>query len=454
MTDPADSAAGVPPAPTPEPARRGVVVLLTGAPGTGKTSVCRRVIDAARGRGLRVAGLLSESRRLASGRMMQTAVNLRTGERRRLAELVGTTRGDPIGRGSAGRFSWQFVPDSMRWGRHELSRCATADVDLLVVDQVGPLELVAGSGWENAVDAVARARFDLALVVVNPLVLDELRARIGDCVTVALGDDDELRELLPEYLAVRAGWSSGSGPPLLCLDGPDCVAADLDGTLLNVDGDPIAPCLPDRLRRLVDDGAVLSLCTGRPTDYALRAAERLGVDRGYLIAYGGAETRELPGGQVLERATIAPSLVKAAVDLAGEAGLAVTLHGDPADPFRVVLAGAQPDVDNALAALYATSGGRMTELRPEAGAVAVQAAEATKKRAIAALAERLGFAADAVVYLGNAADDAPALEWAGLGIAVGAVPAAAAVADLVVSPSAVGAVITRLVLARSLRLRA
>jgi len=431
--------------------RRGLVVLLTGAPGTGKTEVCRRVVDGARSRGLRVAGLLSESRRLASGRMMQTVLNLRTGERRRLAELVGATRGDPIGRGSAGRFSWRFVSDSMRWGRHELSRCATADVDLLVVDQVGPLELVAGSGWENAVDAVTSARFDLALIVVNPLVLEQCRDRIGESVTVALADHEEVRELLPEYLAVRAGWSAASGPPLLCRDGPELLAADLDGTLLDADGDPLATCLPSRLRGLVADGASVCLCTGRPTGYAFAAAERLGVERGYVIAYGGAETRELPGGRALESTTLPRALLRGAVDAARDNGLAVTVHGDAEDPFRVVLTGAGPDVDAALAALGGTADGRMTGLRPQAEALAVQAAEATKAKAVARLAARLGLAADAVVYLGDASDDGPALEWAGLGIAVGGDADAAAVADLVVSPADVGTVLTRLALARGLR---
>ena len=82
---------------------------------------------------------------------MQTVVNLRTGERRRLADYVGVDEGEPIGSGVAGRFSWTFVSESVRWGRHELDRCLTGSTDLLVIDQLGPLELLAGSGWANAV---------------------------------------------------------------------------------------------------------------------------------------------------------------------------------------------------------------------------------------------------------------------------------------------------------------
>jgi nucleoside-triphosphatase THEP1 len=155
------------------------VVFLTGLPGAGKTQGCQRLVEAARHKGLRVAGLITEARQLSSGRIVQTVLNLRTGERRRLAEYVGTDEGEPIGRGVAGRFSWTFVGDSVRWGRHELDRCLTGSKDLLVIDQLGPLELLAGSGWVNAVRVLQEGDYGLAVVVVNPLVVDQLKERLA-----------------------------------------------------------------------------------------------------------------------------------------------------------------------------------------------------------------------------------------------------------------------------------
>lgn len=84
-------------------------MFLTGPPDVGKTEVCRCVAETARHRGLRVCGLITEARRLASGRIVQTVLNVRTGERRRLADYVGVDEGEPIGSGAAGRFSWTFV---------------------------------------------------------------------------------------------------------------------------------------------------------------------------------------------------------------------------------------------------------------------------------------------------------------------------------------------------------
>ena len=183
----------------PGAATRRAIVFLTGAPEAGKTLVCQRVVEAARHKGLRVSGLITEARTLSSGRIVQTVVNLRTGERRRLADYVGIDEGEPIGRGVAGRFSWTFVGESVRWGRHELDRCLTGSTDLLVIDQLGPLELLAGSGWVNAVRVLHEGRYGLALVVVNPLVVEQLKDRMGDAEV----EEVEAAQAAPDVLQER-----------------------------------------------------------------------------------------------------------------------------------------------------------------------------------------------------------------------------------------------------------
>jgi len=434
------------------PPSRGRIVLLTGGPGAGKTRVCRDVIDEVTRKGLRAAGLLCEARQLSSGRIVQTVVNLRTGERRRLADYVGTEEGDPIGRGLAGRLSWQFIGESLRWGRNELWRCASSEVDLFVVDQLGPLELIAGSGWTNAVAALGGARFGLALVVVNPLVLEQVRGRLPADREVVIEVNERNRELLPEHLLTVAGWSTPPASHLLGAHGPDVVAVDLDGTLLDSSGDPLAPGIEAALQDLPDTGVTLCVCTGRPTDFALAAARALGVDRGYVIAYGGAETRSLGAGEVIERVALPAGLVEMTQEVARELGLNVTLHDSPAGPLRLVLTGPDQHVAGAVLALQKTIGDAAVLLRPSAGVVAVQSAAATKARALSGLVKRLGIVGDAVAYLGDGDDDAAALAWAGLGIAVGSASnEAIAAADTAVSRSQVAETLVRLALARRLR---
>lgn len=171
--------------------------------------MCRRVVELARFRRSRIVGLLTESSRLPSGQLVQTAVSLRTGERRRLAEHVGCDDPRPADerRGMASDcLSWRFLEDSLRWGRHELRRFAGREVDLLVVDQLGPLELTFGSGWTNALDTVTDTPATLTLVVVNPLVIADLRSWPGFGDGVVIEVNQATREILPDCLAHAAGW--------------------------------------------------------------------------------------------------------------------------------------------------------------------------------------------------------------------------------------------------------
>jgi len=427
----------------------GVLVLLTGEPGVGKTWVCKTVADMARHRGLRVAGLVSESRELASGRVVQTVVNLRTGDRRRLADLVGSEDGDPLGRGAAGRFSWQFIGDSIRWGRHELDRCAGRELDLLVIDQIGPLELVAGSGWVNALGTVRSASAGLALIVVNPLVLDTLRRDLGAAAAV-VEVDATTRPLLPDQLLAAAGWQVVLGQELLSHRAPHLLAADLDGTLLGPNGD-VSSGVAEAVRQATAAGVRFVVCTGRPTDHAFRAVRALGLDHGHVISYGGAALHDIDGSKPIERVVLPRPLRSAVLKAAGSFGLDATRHPPEGDSLRIVLSGDDTDVGRATDALMHQHGGSIVVLRPSGDAVAVQAAGATKCAALAALTERVGVDQTRVVYMGDARDDAEALRWAGLGIAVsGGAREARAAADLDVAADRVTEMVVRVALARRL----
>ncbi|MEI6726257.1 MAG: DVU_1551 family NTP transferase [Actinomycetes bacterium] len=245
---------------------------------------------------------------------------------------------------------------------------------------------------------------------------------------------------------------TATGLRLMSLDGPDLLAADLDGTLLGATRGPATPGVKAAVRGIIQAGSTFCICTGRPSDFARSVAEALGAHLGYAIAYGGAETSELAGGGVIEQVSIPVPARRAVRDVAHAFGLAIDVHDSPAGPLRFVLTGPAGELEHAVVALGKAAGARVSLLRPSAGVVAVQAAAATKERALAALSKRLGISPAAVAYFGDAADDAPALAWAGLGVAVGDGSAeAATAADIVVPRPLVAGTLARLGLARRLR---
>lgn len=184
----------------------GRVVLLTGEREVGKTYLCQRVMNEARRRGFFCAGVLSPARHEAQQRVGITLVDVATGEERPLASADDGTQGLRWGR-------YRFVTSSLEWGTERLARATPCD--LLVVDEVGPLEMELGKGLVNALDVLAGGRFSLALVVARPELVEELKARLEgrrlDILEVASSNRDELPARILSLLEEETARESRSG---------------------------------------------------------------------------------------------------------------------------------------------------------------------------------------------------------------------------------------------------
>ena len=194
-------------------ARRAQILVITGPSRVGKTTVCRGVIDAARQRGLLVAGVLTEDGADEAGAALQLARDLSSNDCHLLARarvgvggLPGADRGlhehqrcDALRPNEALGLRWEFDPEGLAFGRQVL-RAAKAACDLLVVDQIGPLEIRHGGGWTVVFELLCAAHYDLALVVVNPTVVDEFVATLKRSCQI-LQVDQAVRAALPAAIA-------------------------------------------------------------------------------------------------------------------------------------------------------------------------------------------------------------------------------------------------------------
>lgn len=146
------------------------IALVTGPSGSGKTALCLRVIQAAWTAGLSVTGVVCPGKYDETGiRIGIDLLDPLTDKRWPLA----TAKASPAEAGSR----WDFLPESLASGAALLA--ASGSCDLLVIDELGPLELLEGQGWVNALDVLHAQHYDRALVVVRPRLLDVLKARLA-----------------------------------------------------------------------------------------------------------------------------------------------------------------------------------------------------------------------------------------------------------------------------------
>ncbi len=144
-----------------------LLFLVTGSRGAGKTTFCDRLVQAAREAGWQTAGLISRPVFEGSQRTAIDAEDLRTGTVQRLA-----VRSDSP---TPGTKHWQFDSGAIEWGNSVLR--GSTPCDLLVVDELGPLEFEREAGWQAGLAAVDTRQFAIALVVVRAELLGEALMR-------------------------------------------------------------------------------------------------------------------------------------------------------------------------------------------------------------------------------------------------------------------------------------
>jgi len=130
---------------------------------------CMRFVNEARRRKIDVAGVLSPPVICRKRKIAIEVEDIRSGEKRTLAQQQAHNEPGPqIGQ-------WFFYADALQWGNEILRRSVPCDV--LIIDEIGPLELIRHEGWQAGVEAIDSRQYCIGLVVIRPSLLQEAKKR-------------------------------------------------------------------------------------------------------------------------------------------------------------------------------------------------------------------------------------------------------------------------------------
>ncbi|PKO08014.1 MAG: hypothetical protein CVU40_17720 [Chloroflexi bacterium HGW-Chloroflexi-2] len=172
--------------------------IISGEIGAGKTVLCASLIKAFEDLGWLISGLRSPAIMEAGKKIGIAVENLSTKEIRQLAVHDYKPDGledEPI--------HWTFDPQVLAWGNQVFAHAVPTD--LLVVDEVGPLEMKREQGWVNALPALDSRQYRQAILVMRPKLLAMSQSRWPWASTIEIETVEQVpaitNELMQEWIS-------------------------------------------------------------------------------------------------------------------------------------------------------------------------------------------------------------------------------------------------------------
>jgi len=147
-----------------------VVIIVTGAIGIGKTTVCEKVVSMARSQGYSCGGIIA---RKAENEDILIE-DVQTGETRLLASTGDMYLGPRTAK-------YAFSREGIDFGIRAIDRGVASDI--LLVDELGHLEL-RGQGFAGVIEQIVAGKVKNCIVVIRKGLLSAFLPRLGTAISV------------------------------------------------------------------------------------------------------------------------------------------------------------------------------------------------------------------------------------------------------------------------------
>jgi iron complex transport system ATP-binding protein len=152
------------------------LILVTGLSGAGKTTWCVRLARVAGEKGLTVSGILSPGIFKGNRKLGIGVRDLFDGEDRQLARLRENEEAE------LATPRWVFDPDALDWANLKLGSYPITD--LLIIDELGPLEFLRGEGLTSGLARIDSGSYRVACVVIRSSLLPKALQRWPNALVV------------------------------------------------------------------------------------------------------------------------------------------------------------------------------------------------------------------------------------------------------------------------------
>lgn len=179
------------------------LTILTGARGSGKTTLVMKLVRQSQINNIQTAGVISPAVFVGREKTAIDLLDVASGDSHRLANLRQT--------GSTGIMTerWVFEIATLEWGNQVLASIPYCDLFLL--DELGPIELERNQGLNEGIKALNLRKFHFGIVVIRPELIDRACQLWPDADVISIEkiSDSSSSEFINKVLNSIKGESSG-----------------------------------------------------------------------------------------------------------------------------------------------------------------------------------------------------------------------------------------------------
>ena len=142
------------------------IIVLTGEKTSGKTSFLQGVIRSLHDRGETIGGLVQLGLWKKEERYGFDLLDIQTGQTVPLCRTDAPDAGIVAG-------PFKFYPEAVRSGNRILSGAISSRCSILVIDEIGKLE-ISGSGWASSLSTILQLYTGMLLIIIRTPFVEEV----------------------------------------------------------------------------------------------------------------------------------------------------------------------------------------------------------------------------------------------------------------------------------------
>lgn len=173
--------------------RKRNITFITGGKGAGKSLLIGQIVDEIRKNGLNIGGLHSPGIYKGDKKIGISVKNLRSCETKQLARYNPGWDPKMLIR------EWEFDEEAVLWGNDILANQALP-CDVLIVDEIGYLELEKTLGWVSIFDILKRNDYSCAYIVVCESLLGLALQNWEGARIVRISEIDKVSEFVKKEI--------------------------------------------------------------------------------------------------------------------------------------------------------------------------------------------------------------------------------------------------------------